>query len=136
MAIPFADARPTLRETPLPDVRLWSIIERYRLQVSDMTYRIEISDLAESELMAIRVFDRRRIVEQVREQLTHQPATETRNRKRLETAVPAFDHTPPVWELRIGEYRVFYDVDQTLGAVFVRAVRRKEPGQTTEDVIQ
>ncbi len=61
-----------------------------------MAFRIEISDLAESELGAIRVFERRRIVDELREQLTYQPTVATRNRKRLETAVPDFEHTPPI----------------------------------------
>ena len=37
--------------------------------------------------------------------------------------------------LRFGEYRVFYDVDEAGEIVFVRAVGRKDQGQTTEDVI-
>lgn len=100
-----------------------------------MPFKIEITDLAESELMAIHVFDRRTIVDKVREQLTHQPTEETRNRKRLNSAVPAFDHVPPVWELRVGDYRVFYDVDATSQTAFIRAVRLKRRGQTTEDLI-
>jgi hypothetical protein len=31
----------------------------------------------------------------------------------------------------VGEYRVFYDVDEPGQVVYVRAVRRKEQGQTT-----
>jgi mRNA-degrading endonuclease RelE of RelBE toxin-antitoxin system len=100
-----------------------------------MVYRIEICDLAESELTFIRAFDRRRIVDEMRGQLTHQPAVTARNRKRLDAAVPHFEHTPPVWELRVGEYRVFYDVDEANLVVYVRAVRRKQQGETTEDVI-
>jgi hypothetical protein len=72
-----------------------------------MPFRIEIADLAEAELTAIRVFDRRRIVDELREQLTHQPTEMTRNRKRLDAAEPEFEHRPPVCELRVGEYRVF-----------------------------
>ena len=100
-----------------------------------MPFQIEITDLAETELMAIRVFDRRTIVDKVREQLTHQPTEETRNRKRLDSAAPVFDHVPPVWELRVGDYRVFYYVDARSQIVFIRAVRFKRQGQTTEDLI-
>jgi hypothetical protein len=35
----------------------------------------------------------------------------------------------------VGDYRAFYDVDEDAATVYVRAVRRKEPGQTTEDII-
>ena len=62
------------------------------------------------------------------------PTVATRNRKRLEVASPSFEHVPPIWELRVGEYRVFYDVDESARTVYVRAVRLKEPHQTTEDI--
>lgn len=100
-----------------------------------MPFRIEITDLAEGELKAIRAFERRRIVDEVRSQLSDQPMLATRNRKRLETAVPDFEHVPPIWELRVGDYRVFYDVDEADEVAFVRAIRRKVQGQTTEDII-
>jgi mRNA-degrading endonuclease RelE of RelBE toxin-antitoxin system len=48
---------------------------------------------------------------------------------------PDFEHVPPVWELRIGEYRVFYDVDEPDHKVYVRAVLRKEAGRTTGAII-
>jgi len=41
----------------------------------------------------------------------------------------------PVWELRINEYRVFYDVDDAAKQVVVRAVRRKPPHKTTEEIL-
>jgi mRNA-degrading endonuclease RelE of RelBE toxin-antitoxin system len=100
-----------------------------------MPFQIEVTDLAETELSAIHVFDRRRIVDVVREQLTHQPTVETRNRKRLDAAAPAFDHVAPVWELRVGDYRVFYDVNAENETVYLRAVRLKQQGQTTEEII-
>ena len=43
--------------------------------------------------------------------------------------------THRLWELRVGEYRVFYDVDEDQQAVYVWAVRRKGQDQTTEEVI-
>ena len=89
-------------------------------------YEIKITALAVDELKAINVYDRRRVADAIRDQLTHLPTVTTQNRKRLDAAVPAFEHTPPVWELRIGEYRVFYDVDKADEIVYVRAVRRKK----------
>lgn len=79
---------------------------------SQWRYEIEIADLAAEELKDIRLFDRRRVVDAIRNQLAHQPTVATTNRKRLQSAVPEFEHTPPIWELRVGEYRVFYDVDE------------------------
>jgi mRNA-degrading endonuclease RelE of RelBE toxin-antitoxin system len=101
-----------------------------------MAYDIHIMDYALEDLAEIRVFDRRRITDQIHRQLTLQPTMATRNRKRLDTETPDFEHTRPVWELRVGDYRVFYDVDEPDQTVYVRAVRRKEHGQTTEDIIR
>jgi mRNA-degrading endonuclease RelE of RelBE toxin-antitoxin system len=101
-----------------------------------MAYKIELTRSAAGELRAIRAFDRRRITDAMEAQLPHQPTVETRNRKCLVGAVPTFEHIPPVWELRVQDYRVFYDVDADANTVFVRAVRRKPPDQTTEDVIR
>ena len=38
-------------------------------------------------------------------------------------------------ELRVGEYRVFYDVDDTERLVTVRTIRRKPPHATTEEIL-
>ena len=100
-----------------------------------MLYQIEVSDLAEAELRAIRVFDRRRIVDAIREQLQHVPGTATRNRKCLKSVIPRFEHVAPIWELRGGEFRVFYDVADVNQTVYVRAVRRKGQGQVTENIL-
>lgn len=42
---------------------------------------------------------------------------------------------PPIWELRVGEFRVFYDVDEPSNMVYVRAVKRKLAGQRTEEIL-
>ena len=49
--------------------------------------------------------------------------------------VPPFEAVPPVWQLRIGDHRVFSDVDSVHKKVFVRAVRRKPPHLTTEQIL-
>jgi mRNA-degrading endonuclease RelE of RelBE toxin-antitoxin system len=49
--------------------------------------------------------------------------------------VPPFEAIPPIWELRIGDRRVFYDVDEEGRTVYVRAVRRKAPHATTEQIL-
>jgi mRNA-degrading endonuclease RelE of RelBE toxin-antitoxin system len=99
------------------------------------TYDIQISDLAVEELKDFRAFDRQRILDAIESQLETQPTDAAKNRKRLDSAVPDFEHVAPIWELRSGEFRVFYDVDEPGQIVFVRAVRRKRQGQTTEDII-
>jgi mRNA-degrading endonuclease RelE of RelBE toxin-antitoxin system len=98
-------------------------------------FEIQIADLAVEELKGLRAFDRRRVVEEVGRHLGDQPTEISKNRKRLDSAVPNFEHVAPIWELRVGEFRVFYDVDEPAQIVFIRAVRRKRQDQTTEDVI-
>jgi len=41
----------------------------------------------------------------------------------------------PIWELRLGEYRVFYDVDEAKSSVTIRAIRHKPPHKRTEEVL-
>jgi mRNA-degrading endonuclease RelE of RelBE toxin-antitoxin system len=55
----------------------------------------------------------------------------SRNRKPLPGLSPSFARVAPVWELRVGDYRVFYDIEQEERAVCVRAVRFK--GQSTTE---
>jgi len=59
----------------------------------------------------------------------------TKNRKLLDNLVSPWQTVAPIWELRIGEYRVFYDFSAAESIVYVRAVRRKPPGTKTEDIL-
>lgn len=68
-------------------------------------------------------------------QLKYEPTRQTRHRKILVALAPPWDHADPVWELRVGEYRVFYDVDHVQATVGVRAIRRKPPHKTTEEIL-
>lgn len=99
-----------------------------------MPYEILIHELAAEELEQTRAYDQRRIVDDIEQQLSHEPTVPTRRRKCLENLVPSFEHEPPVWQLRVGDFRVFYDVDDDSQQVHVRAIRRKDPEQTTEEI--
>ncbi len=82
----------------------------------------------------MRIFDRRHISDAIDRHLVLQPTSASRSRKKLDEAVPPFEHVPPIWELRVGEYRVYYDVNEESLTVFVRAIRRKRSHKTTENV--
>jgi len=56
----------------------------------------------------------------------------SRNRKELAGVIPPWDQSRPVWELRVGDYRVFYDVDVERAVVIVQAVCRKGRKTTKE----
>lgn len=61
----------------------------------------------------------------IKEQLTHTPTEETRNRKPLEQPAPFKAN----WELRCGpdnRFRVFYDVDAESYTVLVLAIGLKD----------
>ena len=45
---------------------------------------------------------------------------------------PPWDAVRPVWQFRIGDFRVFYDVDEERREVVVRAIRRKGTKTTRE----
>ncbi len=99
-----------------------------------MTYEIRVHELAAEELEELRAYDQRAVVGAMEEHLSHEPTRVTRHRKCLVALSPGFEHVPPVWQLRVGNFRVFYDVDEAGNMVHVRAVRRKDPEQRTEDI--
>ena len=92
--------------------------ERPRFTLSFAPEAIDHFDLIESKYHAL-------LRQTIREQLTHTPAGEARNRKPLEQPAP-FEAS---WELRCGpdnRLRVFYDVDSASQEVQVLAVGVKD----------
>ena len=61
------------------------------------------------------------MVSEIREQLTHDPLVETKNRKSLR------DNPVASWELLIGKYRVFYEVNEPAQRVSIVSVGHKDP---------
>jgi mRNA-degrading endonuclease RelE of RelBE toxin-antitoxin system len=98
-------------------------------------FEILVTSGAEADLRRLKARDRRIVVDAIESQLAREPQTPTRNRKVLVGLRPPWDAVPPVWELRVGDFRVFYDVDAEDERVWVRAVLRKPPHRTTEDIL-
>ena len=98
-------------------------------------FEIRFAESVEGDLRKILVYYRNQILDSIEEQLAHEPETATRNRKLLENLTPPWQTVEPIWELRVGEYRVFYDVSLTESIVYVRAVRKKPRGTKTEDIL-
>ena len=96
-------------------------------------FEIRFAEGVEDDLRKIRIYYRNQILDAIEEQLAHEPETRTENRKLLENLIPPWQTVASIWELRVGEYRVFYDVSPTESVVYVRAVRRKRRGTKTED---
>jgi mRNA-degrading endonuclease RelE of RelBE toxin-antitoxin system len=74
---------------------------------------------AVDDLRELRKYEAQRIVDEIEMQLTFEPTAVTRNRKQLRSNQLA------EWELRVGEFRVFYDVVFVDTAVKVVAIGRK-----------
>lgn len=85
-----------------------------------MNYRIELTASASADLAYFRASERKEIVQAMRAQLTYAPLTETANRKTLR---PNTVLAP--WELRVGRFRVFYEVVVEESVVRVLAVGHK-----------
>jgi mRNA-degrading endonuclease RelE of RelBE toxin-antitoxin system len=98
-------------------------------------FQIKINQAAAVELSELPASTRKLVVRAIEDQLLHQPNVATRNRKLLRGLVPPWEHIDPTWEIRVGEYRVFYDIDQAERLVHIRAVRRKPPHTTTEEIL-
>ena len=81
-----------------------------------MSYRIEYSPETERHFRALTARQRATVVDAIEQQLRHQPTVETRNRKALRPNPLA------AWELRIGEFRVFYRVQEEECFVYILAI--------------
>lgn len=86
-------------------------------------FRLTITRTALDDLRELRKLDQEQIRDAIDSQLPHEPNRETRNRKRLRPN-PLAD-----WELRVGTFRVFYDIDEAAAEVRIVAVGRKRGNQ-------
>lgn len=98
-------------------------------------YELEYTEGIAEDLKELRANDRKRILDKIDDQLIHNPTEETRNKKILVGLKPPWEHESPVRELRIGKFRVFYDVDEQEQRVIIRAIREKPPHQRTEEIL-
>jgi mRNA-degrading endonuclease RelE of RelBE toxin-antitoxin system len=99
-------------------------------------FKIILTQLARAEIEAIKVFERKKIIAEIERHLNNDAHIASATRKCLLKIAPSFAFVPPLWELRVANWRVFYDVDVAGNRVYVRAVRRKQPQQTTEEVVR
>jgi mRNA-degrading endonuclease RelE of RelBE toxin-antitoxin system len=98
-------------------------------------YGIRFSEGVAADLRRVKGSQRTQILDEIKVQLRHEPNRRTRNRKILVGLVPPWEHVEPVWELRMGEYRVFYDVNEEDLTVAVRTIRHKPPHKETEEIL-
>jgi mRNA-degrading endonuclease RelE of RelBE toxin-antitoxin system len=86
-----------------------------------MAYEIILSPEALDHLAALTARQRRIVLDAIETHLPHQPTTSTRRRK------PLRPNPLASWELWVGQFRVYYQVESTDGedTVYVIAVGRK-----------
>ena len=88
-------------------------------------YAIEYATEAIEDLGSLRPFDRKAVQNEITRHLSHEPAHESRSRiKRM---------AQPFWcefRLRVGDFRAYYDIDDSAQSVQVLRVLKKGSGST------
>jgi mRNA-degrading endonuclease RelE of RelBE toxin-antitoxin system len=92
----------------------------YDLGLKRRPFRIEYSPRTRDHLAALNARQRATILDKVDVQLAFEPTTVSRNRKPLQVNPLAR------YELRIGDLRVYYEVDERRRVVEIRAVGVKD----------
>ena len=86
-------------------------------------YDIEFTPEAVEDLKSFRKFEQQTIISGIDNQLRYEPSVETRNRFRMRPNDAA------EWELRIGKFRVFYNVENDVQIVSIEVVGFKRGNQ-------
>jgi mRNA-degrading endonuclease RelE of RelBE toxin-antitoxin system len=84
-----------------------------------MPFELRFSPRARDHVKALRKRDQQIVLDSIEAQLRDQPDRPTRNRKQLE------ENPLAPWELRVGDFRVFYDVNADENLVAIVAVGKK-----------
>lgn len=84
------------------------------------TYLIDMTEDAYEDLSYYRVFERKRITDEMVRQLRDQPMQASASRKYLR------ENRIAQWELKVGKYRVFYEIDPHAHIVTIVSVGHKE----------
>lgn len=90
-------------------------------------YDIQYAEQAVEDLRAMRAFDQRAVLEGIEIHLLHQPRFISKSRIKL--------MNQPFWSqyrLRVGDFRVYYDVDDDARVVSVLRILMKAADQTPE----
>jgi mRNA-degrading endonuclease RelE of RelBE toxin-antitoxin system len=86
-------------------------------------YTVEYSPEAIKHIRALPADRRAMVVDQVEQRLTHEPTVPARNRKRMDPDKKLF--VAP-WELRLGDVRVYYAVEEQKAIVLAVGIKERE----------
>jgi mRNA-degrading endonuclease RelE of RelBE toxin-antitoxin system len=81
-----------------------------------MVYQILFTPRAQANLAKLRKRDQQVILDAIEVQLKHEPGKHSRNRKLLQ------ENPLAPWELRVGSFRVFYDIEEERVTVVIVAI--------------
>lgn len=90
----------------------------------DRRFQIGYAEQAKEHLRALPAHKRGRVVDAIEQRLSFDPARENRNRKKMDE-----NSLEAGFELRVGELRVYYDVDELHRLVYVLAIAEKDRGR-------
>src|SRR5512139_1695599 len=79
-------------------------------------YQIEFSDTARRDLKWFKKYEQKIILDGIDANLKYEPNVETRNRKQMRPNPVA------EWELRIGKFRILYNVEETVKIVSIEVI--------------
>jgi mRNA-degrading endonuclease RelE of RelBE toxin-antitoxin system len=82
-------------------------------------YTIEFTQQAIDDLRWFNKYEQSQVLDGIDQQLRYEPVVETRNRKRLR------QNTIADWELRMGIFRVLYNVDEQISVVGIQRIGEK-----------
>ncbi|MCC3410856.1 MULTISPECIES: type II toxin-antitoxin system RelE/ParE family toxin [unclassified Microcoleus] len=83
-------------------------------------YQIEYTPQAIQDIKYFKKHEQQQILSEIPVQLRYEPSVETRNRKRTRP------NSMAEWELRIAEFRVFYNVEEQVQIVEIQRIGEKE----------
>ena len=83
-------------------------------------FDLAITASARDDIRFFKVFEQRRILDAIEQRVPYEPVTPTQHRKMLRP------NNLAQWALRIGRYRIFYDVEDDPVIVRIKAVGWKE----------
>ena len=84
------------------------------------SYILDMTEDANEDLSHYRAFERKTITDEMAIQLVDQPYVETNNRRHLR------DNPIARWELKVGKFRVFYEIEAHAQVVTIISVGHKE----------
>jgi len=98
-------------------------------------YKIQFAKGVVKDLKKLPAFYKTQVLRSIEKQLSYEPLSSSKNRKMLVNLILPWNATPPIWELRIGEDRVFYDVSNEEKTVYIRAIQKKPRDKTTREIL-